>query len=360
MAMNGRSTVRFRAAFGLAAICMSLALRCEPAPHIRLLATGGTIAGVSDTSTATSYTAGKLSVDQLLAQAPGLEHIAQLSAEQVVNLPSQDLRDEDRLLLARRVFASLKDGDVDAIVITHGTDTLEETAFFLDLVACGPKPVVITGAMRPADSVSADGPGNMLDAVTVAASSDARGRGVLAVLNETIHEARAVIKVHGGIGGFESTYSAVAGTVHNRRVHFLTPDPASARQARFAITDTLRSLPRVEMVLAYAGMSGSLIRAAAENGARAIVIAGVGSGNMSREAREAVAAAVRAGVLVVRASRSVGMRVERNGEINDDALGTVVADTLSPQKVRILCQLALLTPQSPQSLQKLIFEVTGA
>jgi L-asparaginase len=337
---------------------MSLALGGESAPHVRLLATGGTIAGVSDTSAATSYTAGKLRVGQLLAQVPGLGHIAQLSAEQVMNLPSQDLRDEDRLLLARRVLASLKDGDVDAVVITHGTDTLEETAFFLDLIAFGAKPIVITGAMRPADSVSADGPGNILDAVTVAASSDARGRGVLAVLNETIHEARTVTKVHGAIGGFESAYSTVAGTVHDSGVHFLTPRAPSARQARFALDDTLSSLPRVEIVLAYAGMSGSLIRAAAENGARAIVIAGVGAGNMSREAREAVAAAVRAGVLVVRASRSVGMRVERNGEINDDALGTVVADTLSPQKVRILCQLALLTPQTPQSLQKLIFAVT--
>jgi L-asparaginase len=339
---------------------MTLALRCESAPHVRLLATGGTIAGVSDPSAATSYTAGKLRAEQLLAQVPGLEHTAQLSAEQVVNLPSQDLRDEDRLLLARRVLASLKDSEVDAVVITHGTDTLEETAFFLDLIAFGPKPIVITGAMRPADSVSADGPGNIRDAVTVAASSDARGRGVLAVLNETIHEARTVTKVHGAIGGFESAYSAVAGTVHGSRVRFLTSDPTSARQARFALTDTLRSLPRVEIVLAYAGMSGSLIRAASENGVRAIVIAGVGAGNMSREAREAVVAAVRAGVLVVRASRSLGVRVERNGEIDDDALGTVVADTLSPQKARILCQLALLTPQSPQSLQKLIFAVTGA
>lgn len=339
---------------------MSLALRCESAPHVRLLATGGTIAGVSDTSAATSYTAGKLRVEQLLVQVPGLDHIAQLSAEQVVNLPSQDLRDEDRLLLARRVLASLKDDDVDAVVITHGTDTLEETAFFLDLIAFGPKPIVITGAMRPADSISADGPGNIRDAVTVAASSDARGRGVLAVLNETILEARTVTKVHGAIGGFESAYSAVAGTVHDTHVRFVTPDPMSARQARFVVPDTLHSLPRVEIVLAYAGMSGSQIRAAAENGARAIVIAGVGAGNMSREAREAVVAAVRTGVLVVRASRSLAVRVERNGEIDDDVLGTVVADTLSPQKVRILCQLALLTPQSPQSLQKIIFSVTDA
>ncbi len=357
--MKHRSVVHFRAGLGLAAIWMSVALGGEPAPHVRLLATGGTIAGVSDTSAVTSYTPGKLRVEQLLAATPGLEHVAQLSAEQVVNLPSPDLRDEDRLLLARRVLASLKDGDVDALVITHGTDTLEETAFFLDLIAQGPKPIVITGAMRPADSVSADGPGNILDAVTVAASSQARGRGVLAVLNQTIHEARTVTKVHDAIGGFESPYSAAAGTVRNGRVHFLIPAAASARQARFALGDTATSLPRVEIVLAYAGMSGSLIRAAAESGARAIVIAGVGAGNMSREAREAVAAVARAGVLVVRASRSVAVRVERNVEINDDAMGTVVADTLSPQKARILCQLALLTPQTPQSLQQIIFAVTA-
>lgn len=357
--MRGSSTLHVAAALGLAAVCMSLAApRCESAPHVRLLATGGTIAGVSDSSGATSYAAGKLGVEQLLAHVPGLAQVAQLSAEQVLNVPSQDLRDEERVLLARRVLASLDDASVDAVVITHGTDTLEETAFFLDLIAFGPKPIVLTAAMRPADAVSADGPGNILDAVTLAASPGARGRGVLVVLNETIHGASTVTKVHGAIGGFDSPYSAVAGTVHGSHVRFLTPDPVSARRARFIIDGALRSLPRVEIVLAYAGMSGSLIRAAAKDGARAIVIAGVGAGNMSREAREAVAAVVRAGVLVVRASRSLGVRVDRNGEIDDDALGTVVADTLSPQKARVLCQLALLTPQSPESLQRLIFAAT--
>ena len=353
-----RWSTRAGAAFGAAAICMTLALRCDAAPHIRLLATGGTIAGVSDASGATSYAAGKLRVEQMLTQVSGLAQVAQLSTEQVLNVPSQDLRDEDRLLLARRVLASLNDAAVDAIVITHGTDTLEETAFFLDLIAFGPKPIVLTGAMRPADAVSADGPGNILDAVTVAASSSARGRGVLVVLNETIHDARTVTKVRGEIGGFESPHAAV-GNVHGGHVRLPARDQPGTRQPRFSINDTVRSLPRVEIVLAYAGMSGSLIRAAAQDGARAIVIAGVGAGNMSREARDSVAAVVRTGMLVVRASRSPGVRVERNGEIDDDALGTVVADTLSPQKLRILCQLALLTPQSAESLQKLIFAATG-
>jgi L-asparaginase len=359
MAIMRRWSNRVAAVFGLAAICMALVLRCEAAPRIRVLATGGTIAGVSDASGATSYAAGKLSVEKLLAQVPGLAQVAQLSTEQVLNVPSQDLRDEDRLLLARRVLASVNDAAVDAIVITHGTDTLEETAFFLDLIVSGPKPIVLTGAMRPADAVSADGPGNIVDAVTVAASSRARGRGVLVVLNETIHDARTVTKLQGEIGGFASPYAGV-GAVHGTHVRFPTRDQPGARQARFTIDDTVRSLPRVEMVLAYAGMSGSLIRAAAQDGARAIVIAGVGAGNMSRDARDAVAAVVRTGVLVVRASRSLGVRVDRNAEIDDDALGTVAADTLSPQKVRILCQLALLTPQSPTSLQKLIFAATGA
>ena len=138
-------------------------------------------------------------------------------------------------------------------------------------------------------------------------------------------------------------------------MRFLLPSSASPRLARFDLSETTRALPRVEIMVAYAGMPGTLIEAATRTDAKAIVIAGVGAGNMSRDAREAVAAAVRAGVFVVRASRMPGGRVGRNGEIDDDALGTVVADTLSPQKVRILCQLALLKPQSAASLQRLIF-----
>lgn len=353
-------TRRVAVTVSLAAVCIGLLARtCESAPHVRLLATGGTIAGVSDPSKATSYTAGKLSVDELIASVPGLALLAQLSAEQVLNVPSQDLRDEDRLLLARRVLANLQDPAVDAVVITHGTDTLEETAFFLDLISFGPKPIVMTAAMRPADAVSADGPRNILDAVRVATSSSARGRGVLVVVNEKIHGARAVSKVHGGIDGFESPQAAIAGTVQGGEVRFLAPAAMTARAARFTPEDSLQSLPRVHILLAYSGMSGALIEAAASDGAKAIVIAGVGAGNMSREAREAVAAAVRAGVFVVRASRALGVRVDRNGEISDDALGTVVADTLSPHKARILCQLALTRPQSSESLQQLMFAIGG-
>lgn len=326
----------------------------EELPRIAILATGGTIAGVGRSPTDAGYDAGRLSIEALLVTVPQLREIAELRGEQIANVPSQDMTEEIWLALARRVDALLGTDDVDGIVVTHGTDTLEETAFFLDLVIAGPEPVVLTGAARPATALSADGPRNLLDAVRVAAASAARGRGVMVVFAERIHAAREVTKTAAeSVVPFESPSSGPIGSIAAGEVRFAAhAAQRPVRPARFALGDAT-ALPRVEIVYAHAAMGADLIRAAAAAGARGIVVAGVGNGNMSAAAIAALAAAAEKGVVVVRSSRTGAGAVARNIEIDDDALGFVAAGDLNPQKARVLLQLALIRARDPGRVQAL-------
>ena len=184
-------------ALALVVLLASVAV-AQPAakPRVLLLATGGTIAGVQPKDgSGQSYRAGVVGVEALVDAVPGLRDRAEIRAEQLMNIGSNNMNDETWLKLARRVIAGLADPTVDGIVITHGTDTMEESAFLLSLTTSGDKPVVLVGSMRPATAISADGPGNLLDAVTVAAHPASQARGVMVVLNNTIHGARDVTKV---------------------------------------------------------------------------------------------------------------------------------------------------------------------
>lgn len=326
-------------------------------PRIRLLATGGTIAG-AQTSAGRGYKAAAFSTDTLIAAVPQLAELAHLEVEQVAAIGSQDMDDVTWLKLAARTQAALDSRDLAGAVITHGTDTMEETAFFLNLVVQSDKPIVLVGAMRPATAISADGPMNLYNAVAVAAHPQARARGVLVVANDEIHFAREVTKTNTTqLGTFRASSRGLAGLVNSGRLHlYAPPTRRHTTHSEFApLPPSLGSLPRVDILYAHAGMTRDLIDSAVRSGARGLVLAGVGDGNLHHIALAAAAAAAKSGVAIVRSSRTGGGVVERNIEIDDDALGFIAADELNPQKARILLMLGLTRTHDPRALQELFY-----
>ena len=335
----------------------SRATKTSPArPRVTVLATGGTIAGAEGARPSRGYRAGMFPVEALIAAAPGIGSLARLDAAHVASIGSQDMGEAVWRALARRAQAALDDPDVSGVVVTHGTDTMEETAYFLNLVVRSAKPVVLVGAMRPATAMSADGPMNLYNAVATAAHPDAAGRGVLVVANDEIHFAREVAKTNTTqVGTFKSTHRGLAGLVSSGRLHFYgMPVRRHTLASEFRVPAT-GALPRVDIVYAHAGMDGDLVDAAVRAGARGLVIAGVGNGNLGAGALAAAAAAARAGVAVVRSSRTGGGIVERNVEMDDDRLGFIAADELNPQKARILLMLALTRTRDPAALQEAFY-----
>lgn len=326
-------------------------------PRLRLLATGGTIAGAQTGGDGRGYTAGALSIEALLAAVPQLTALAQVDVEQVARIGSQDMNEAVWRRLAERAQASADDPTVAGVVITHGTDTMEETGYFLNLVLKTTKPVVLVGAMRPATAISADGPMNLYNAVAVAAAPESAGRGVLVVANDEIHFAREVTKTNTTqVGTFKSPNRGQAGLIHSGRLHYFGPTVRRHTAASAFAPLVAGELPRVDIVFAYAGMGRELIDAAVRAGARGLVIAGVGDGNLPASALTACAEAAKAGVAVVRSSRTGGGLVERNIEVDDDAAGFVSAEELNPQKARVLLMLGLTRTREPAALQALFRE----
>jgi L-asparaginase len=326
-------------------------------PNIVVLATGGTIAGAAASDVQAAYTSGQVGVQQLLAAVPQAKKLAVLSGEQISNIGSQDMNDEVWLKLARRINELTAKSDVDGIVITHGTDTIEESAYFLNLVVKSKKPVVMTAAMRPATALSADGPLNFYNAVAVAGSKDAAGRGVLVVVNDWIHGAGSLTKTSTtAVQTFLSPLGGLIGTVAYGEAEFYRgPVGRSTVDSEFSL-DGVSALPRVDIVMAHENMDGKLIDAAAAAGAKGIVIAGVGNGNMTQSALDALATQAKKGIVCVRSSRVATGRVGRNVEVNDDKLGLVASDSLNPQKARVLLRLALLKQRSLSDVQRLFRE----
>ena len=311
---------------------------------IVILATGGTIAGQG--SGGAAYTSGQLKVEDLVAAVPGLDKLANLKGEQIANIGSQDMNDKVWLALAKRANKLLARPDVDGIVVTHGTDTMEETAYFLNLTVKSDKPVVVVGSMRPATAISADGPGNLYDAVATAVSPGARGRGVLVVMDDTIHNARDVVKMNTtSLGTFESPNRGPSGKViEGEKVTWFEPtDKKHGRTSEFSVAGRTM-LPRVQIIYAYSNMDASLIEDAIRDGAKGLVIAGVGDGNMTKQALDAVTRAAKQGIVVVRSTRLPTGAVVRNAEVKDDELGLVASGELNPGKSRVLLQLALMKP----------------
>jgi L-asparaginase len=322
-------------------------------PRVHILATGGTIAGVQRKLQNPGYDAAGIAVADLLKTVPHLETVANLTAEQLVNIGSNEMNDSVWLALAGRLNQLLADPQIDGVVIVHGTDTMEETAWFLDLVTPPHKTVVLVGAMRPATATSPDGPGNLQAAVMVAADPGARGRGVLVYSNNEIHHARSVVKVDTmGLHAFASARRGLAGIFYGRPDWFEPAGSAANNPPRFVV-EGLQELPRVDILYAHAGMHADLITAAVERGAKGIVVAGVGGGNMPAQAADVLTAAVTDGIAVVRSSRLQSGMVWRNIEIDDDARGFVAAGDLNAAKARVLLQLALTVTSDWQQIQQL-------
>jgi len=336
--------------------CLSPAASDKPLPNIVILATGGTIAGAAATGTQPAYTSGAVTIDAMLAAVPGIKQLANIKGEQISNVGSQDMTMDIMLALAKRINALLAQNDVDGIVVTHGTDTMEETAFFLNLVVKSDKPVVMVGSMRPSTAVSADGPLNLFNAVGVGVDPQARGRGVLVVMNDWIHGAHSLTKMSTtAVQTFMSPLRGLVGlSSYGKNDFYNTPTWKHTTTSEFDIANVTK-LPRVDIVFAYADMSPDLIDAAVTNGAKGIVIAGVGNGNMNHASLEAAARAAKKGVVVVRSSRVVTGSVGRNVEVNDDELDLVASDELTPQKSRILLMLALLKPRATMEIQQLFY-----
>ena len=321
-------------------------------PNIVILATGGTIAGSAESQTQAGYTSGQVGVDILINAVPQIKEIANITGEQVANVGSQDMSDAIWLKLALRVNELLADRKVDGIVITHGTDTIEETSYFLNLVVNSDKPVVLTAAMRPSTALSADGPLNIYNAVAVTADKAAANRGVLVVANDDIHSARAITKTNTtDVQTFKSPEHGLLGvSLYGVNRWFRTPYRTHTKDSKLSIKG-VDALPRVDVIYITADVSTDLIDAAVANGAKGIVTAGVGNGNMTGAALEAVARAIKAGVVVVRATRVMSGAVGRNVEVNDDELGSVVSGDLSPAKARVLLKLALLQSSDAGEIQ---------
>lgn len=318
-------------------------------PRVVIVGTGGTIAAAAAAASDTTDYQLAHGIETVLAAVPAMHEVAQIRAEQFVNIPSQEIDDAVLLRLAQRVHALLASDDVDALVITHGTDTMEETAYFLGLVVKSAKPVVLTGSMRPATALSADGPLNLLQAVQVAASAAAVGQGVLLVLAGRIVAARDAAKTHTTSTEAFSSCAGI-GTVVGKVVDFHGQElRMHTLQTGFDVAG-LAALPAVDILYGHQGTGAHLFDAALDAGVRGIVYAATGNGTLSEIAKRAAARARARGVVLVRATRVGSGSVSAHRV--DAELATVAANSLNPQKARILLSLALTLTRDTRRIQQ--------
>src|SRR5438045_1082149 len=326
-------------------------------PRVIILATGGTIAGAGASADRAGYTAGKIPIDDLIGSIPTVKKIATITGEQIASVGSQDMTIEIWKKLAVRANEIFAKNEADAIVVTHGTDTQEETAYFLDLVIPSDKPVVLTGSMRPATAISADGPKNLYDAITIAVNPESKGRGVLVSFNEGIYDAREVMKMSTTkTNAFGSPNTGAVGQAYDGRVEYYSKSEREVNPKSPVVITADTKLPRVDIVYMYADAPADEIDLLIGKKVDGIVIAGVGNGNFNKAYMDAVKRAVAAGIIVCRSSRTPSGRVVLHDEINDDELGTIVSDDLTPQKARILLMLALTKTKDKKQLQQLFFK----
>jgi L-asparaginase/glutamin-(asparagin-)ase len=330
-------------------------VRAGALPRIALLATGGTIAGSGADSTVTvGYKPATVGVDALVAAVPELKTVANVHGEQVFQIASENMTPAQWLQLSERVNALLAADDMAGVVITHGTDTIEETAYFLNLTVRSRKPVVVVGAMRPSTAMSADGPLNLYNAVSLAASPEAAGKGVLVMLNDQISAARDVSKTHtSAVDSFRTPELGVLGYMQRGKPRFYRQTVRRHTMDSEFDVRGLKRLPKVDIVYSYAGVDRGGLDAMVGNGAEGIVHAGTGNGSTAAQMKSALREARGKGVLVVRSSRTGQGAVARNGEVDDDVEDFVASDTLNPQKARILLMLALTKTRDTDAIQEM-------
>ena len=320
-------------------------------PDVKILATGGTIAGsaASDTQT-TGYKAGALGIDVLINAVPEIKNYADVSGEQICSIDSKDMSDDVWLKLSKRINELTAQKDVAGVVVTHGTDTMEETAYFLNLTVKSDKPVVLTGAMRPATAISADGPMNLLNAVRIAADKDAAGHGVMVALNDEIDGARDVTKTNTtSVSTFKSPTGPLGYVYDGTPTFCNTPIRLHTIKSEFDVSK-LTALPKVYVIYSTAGADGAIVDAAVAAGAQGIVYAGTGNGSVHKADEAALAKATQKGIVVVRSSRvGTGAVVPAEQSYIDEHF--IDGDSLNPQKARVLLQLALTKTHDPQAIQ---------
>jgi L-asparaginase len=322
---------------------------------LALIGTGGTIAGAaSAASSSTDYKPASLSLAAVVDTVPELRQRYAIDVTQPMQLASYDVRPEHWLDLHAAVMHAVNNPDVVGIVVTHGTDTLEETATFLHLSVDSDKPIVVVGAMRPATAYSADGPANLLDACSVAACPGARGRGTLVVMNGRIHSGLWVGKRHvSSVEAFDSPLAGAVGEVADQAVQWFR----AAGRAPTVAWQTPTAWPRVDIAVAYAGVDDTALRAFVAAGARGIVHAGFGNANTPTAYRAFIQSLPAQGVLMARCARFITGSVTRASVYADAQHGILTAGPLPPHKVRIVMLLGLAHGMDGPAIQTWIDQI---
>jgi L-asparaginase len=352
---------RNSAVFGIVVIALVLPAlaRAQEGPHVRLVATGGTIS---------NRTGGRLSAEELVQSMPGIERYARPEFEQFSNLASSQLTLDQWLALAKRLNQIFKtEPTIAGLVVTSGTDTLEELAYFLDLTVRSDKPVVVVGSMRNPSTLGYEGAANLLEGFRVAASPDSRGKGVLVVLNDEINAAREVTKTDAlRLNTFQTRGYGILGVVDADRVAFYrTSLKRHTANSEFDIASVTK-LPRVDVLLVYQGADGDLIKAAADAGAKGIVVAGAGAGATSGTQQEGIDYATKRGVFVVTTTRAGAGRIASGsggrgrgatgGPPPEEIRRRIAGEDLAPVKARVLLMLALTRTSDPAEIQRMFTE----
>jgi len=342
---------KLRSLFLLCGLLVSITLFAKP--RIRIIATGGTIAGVSASSSSSAYTAGQVGIQALINAVPQIKDLADVSGEQLVNIGSQDMNDQVWIKLANRINQLLNQEGYDGVLITHGTDTMEETAYFLALTVHSNKPVILVGSMRPSTAISADGPANIYNGVAAICTPASQNRGVMVCMNNQLFDAKSIIKTHttdcatfkGGIFGEE-------GYVYNGKAYYLyKPEFRQGTASEFSV-EGMKELPKVGIVYGYANCSPLPMQAFVNAKFDGIVLAGVGDGNFYKDVFPIAVKAQNDGIQIVRSSRVPTGPTNRNGEVDDAKYHFVASLNLNPQKARILLMLALTKTHNWQQIQK--------
>lgn len=320
--------------------------------RIAILGTGGTIAGFIDSTIATTgYAAGAIDIDVLIKAVPQIRDLADISWEQIANIDSSNMCDEIWLRLAKKIAKLFAEG-IDGVVITHGTDTMEETAYFLNLTIKSDKPVVLVGAMRPSTAISADGPKNLYNAVALVVNKEAKNKGVMVAINDKILSARGVVKTHSlNVDAFSSPDFGDLGYIVDGKVFFYNNViKAHTKNAPFDVSK-LTSLPKVDILYSYSNDgSGVAAKALFEHGTKGIVVAGSGAGSIHKNQKDVLKELLKKGLKVVVSSMVVAGCVAVSD--SDEKLGFISAEDLNPQKARVLLMLALTKTSDPKKIQE--------
>lgn len=336
--------------------CVTTAF-AQQKPNVYILATGGTIAGTGASATASGYTAGQVAIQSLIDAVPQIKDIANVTGEQVVNIGSQDMNDQVWLTLAKRINELLAQDNVDGIVVTHGTDTMEETAYFLNLTVKSNKPVVLTGAMRASTAMSADGPLNLYNSVVTAADPASAGRGVMIVMNGLILGAHSTQKMNTvDVQTFQAPDAGPLGYVYNSKPYYTMKSLKKHTTESVFDVSGLTSLPKVGIVYSYSNVEADVMNPFLTNGYQGVIHAGLGNGNYHKNIFPKLLEARKLGIIVVRSSRVPTGPTTLYDEVDDAKYQFVASWELNPQKARVLLMLALTRTKDWQQIQKFFEE----